>query len=203
MAKICVFGDSIARGVDDRNGGGWAERLKMSLIKKGSGYDVYNLGISGNNTEDLIKRFHSEAEIRNPQIVVFFIGTNDSQFVDNLENHAVSEKKFKSNILFLADQAASINSKAVFLGIPSCDQERLMPAPWNPSKFYTEDSLRKYDRILKQACIEKSTDYLKTQGLYDPLSETSDGLHPDSKGHEKLFRLVEDFVLNLPEIKNE
>lgn len=59
VMNILVFGDSIALGLWDENGG-WVGRLTEFLIKRSiaadleENFEVYNLGISGDTTEGLL-----------------------------------------------------------------------------------------------------------------------------------------------------
>jgi lysophospholipase L1-like esterase len=57
IETICVFGDSITWGAYDPERGGWVNRLRNDLEKKE--IESYNLGISGDTTADLLKRFNS------------------------------------------------------------------------------------------------------------------------------------------------
>jgi len=93
--KICVFGDSITWGAGDREKGGWAARLK-NYFGRISDFNVKitNLGISGDNTDDLLKRFKTEAVAREPNIIIFAIGTNDSQYIDSKDNPRVNLENF-------------------------------------------------------------------------------------------------------------
>ena len=86
MAQILIFGDSITWGAWDEEGG-WAQRFKKEIDKKAitanftSYHSVYNLGISGDNTNDLLERFESETQRRLDEgeeaIILFAIGIND------------------------------------------------------------------------------------------------------------------------------
>ena len=79
--KILVFGDSIAYGAWDREGG-WVQRLRRFLDEKNSDVLVYNLSIDSDTTEDLLERFEFETKqrIRGDEIILIFaIGVNDSQ----------------------------------------------------------------------------------------------------------------------------
>lgn len=88
--NILFFGDSITWGAWDEDGG-WVNRIKKIVDKKiiSSNFeyyhDIYNVGISGENTNDLLERFDNETLSRvdgdNQTIFVFAIGVNDSQFV--------------------------------------------------------------------------------------------------------------------------
>ena len=56
--KILVFGDSIAYGANDYELGGWVNRLRLDFDKK-TDYEieVFNLGRSGEISEEVLNRF--------------------------------------------------------------------------------------------------------------------------------------------------
>ena len=90
MAQILVFGDSISYGKWDKEGG-FVQRMKNfldeeTLSKSENEHTIYNLGVSGNTTEDLLERFEFETKQRLKEddeelIFIFAIGVNDSQFI--------------------------------------------------------------------------------------------------------------------------
>lgn len=56
---ICVFGDSITWGAWDIEKGGWVQRLRNFVESSSEEYiEIYNLGVSGDNTEDLLEIFY-------------------------------------------------------------------------------------------------------------------------------------------------
>jgi len=59
---LCVFGDSIVVGSDDREAGGWVARLKLDLNARGK-IGVYNLGVDGDRTEQLLRRLADNAQV--------------------------------------------------------------------------------------------------------------------------------------------
>ena len=59
---ICIFGDSVTWGAYDPEQGGWATRLRNYFEAQENNIDVYNLGISGDATADLLKRIEVEAK---------------------------------------------------------------------------------------------------------------------------------------------
>jgi len=61
--SILVFGDSITWGTADFEHGGWVTRLFIELGRDFE-IDVYNLGVSGDKTPDLLERFESESKSR-------------------------------------------------------------------------------------------------------------------------------------------
>jgi len=111
MTTICVFGASEVYGYCDEEGG-WVQRLRKFLEKRITVdqevyYEVYNCGVSGDTTADLLKRFEVECYARyyeavkiykKPFIVFFSIGMNDTQFLHNKGSIRISENEFKNNI---------------------------------------------------------------------------------------------------------
>ncbi|MFH1461253.1 MAG: GDSL-type esterase/lipase family protein, partial [Patescibacteria group bacterium] len=95
--SICIFGASTAWGAWDSEQGGWTSRLKTYFHSQDYREYVllYNLGVSGDNTNDLLERFKPEAEAREPNLIIFAIGINDSQYVNSKDNPRVDIDKFK------------------------------------------------------------------------------------------------------------
>ena len=112
---IFLFGDSITRGSFDTEAGGWAERLKTLANVVSVGNDlqpiitVFNLGIGGNNTNDLLKRFKFETEQRltkgGETYFVFSVGTNDLAFLVDKKEFAVSVEQYVHNIREIIKEA--------------------------------------------------------------------------------------------------
>jgi len=208
MARICVFGDSITYGAWDKDGG-WVQRLSQFFVEKYLSnpndfyYSVYNLGIlAGNTTEDLLERFEFEIKQRLKEeddeiIVVFAIGANDSNFVHNKNDFWVQPVKFEKNIKRLIDIAQKFSSKIIFVGLTPVEEQKVCPMPWDIDKSSKNKNIQKYNQIIKQVCqkndvyfIEIFEDWIKMD--YKKLLE--DGLHPNSKGHQKIFEIVKDFL---------
>ena len=207
MARILVFGDSITYGVWDREGG-WVQRLRKFLDEKNlTDPDfyclAYNLGVSGNTTEDLLERFEFETRQRLKEneetIVIFAIGINDSQFVHSEGNHRVSIDKFKDNIQKLIKLTKRFSSKIVFVGLTPVDETKTIPILWDTNKSYRNDYIEKYNEVIKKVC-EENKDIFFIE-IFEKLKRTDyqklleDGLHPNSRGHEKIFELVKHFLI--------
>lgn len=207
MARILVFGDSISYGAWDKKGG-WVQLLKGFLFEKSladPNFDckVYNLGISGDTTEDLLERFEFEANQRAKReeekpIIIFAIGLNDSYFIQSKNSIAVLEEKFKENIKKLINLAQKFSSKIIFIGLNPVDEPKVSPMPWDRDKSYNIETIKKYNEIIKEICnenniyfIEIFEEFLKTD--YKKLLE--DGAHPNALGHEKIYEIVKKFLI--------
>lgn len=127
LMNICVFGDSIVWGANDFEKGGWVERLKVHCLQDGSNRDVYNLGISGDNTDKLLKRLEFETTLREPDVIVLAIGINDSQYISTKDNHRIGLEKFKDNLSELTKISKKFTDKIIFVGLTMVNEARTMP----------------------------------------------------------------------------
>ena len=206
MARILVFGDSITYGAWDAMRGGWADRLKSFCMERELenpefDYPVYNLGISGDNSREMVKRFEFEASQRleeDEPIIIFAIGINDSQFVKSEDDFRVPKNEFRKNIEQLIKFSRKFSSKIVFIGLTAVDELKVNPNPWDNNKSYKNEYIEKYDFIIKSICKEKKIHFINIYEEFNKLDYKKlleDGLHPNSEGHKKIFEIVRDFLM--------
>lgn len=193
---VFIFGDSITYGVGDDEKCGWVNRFRLSLEKdKQRDYNVFNLGISGDVTEGVKNRFDFEFNTRkdeeNDKIIIFAIGVNDTQDING--NYRVTLEQFKDNILYLISNARKYVDNIVFIGLSKVDETKVVPLSWNKEKSYFNKKVIEFDNKLEEICGENNVRYLK---MYDLLSvnDLSDGIHPNSIGHQKICGKVLDFL---------
>ena len=196
MAKIesiCVFGDSTAWGAWDLEKGGWANRLWFHIGKRsGDDYvELYNCSISGGTTDTILKRFESEAKIRNADAIIFQTGGNDASYQQTPGNYLVSPDRFRSNVAEIIKRAKVITENIVFMDLKNCDESKTMPVPWIDI-YYTNENIQKYSRILEEVCKEQGVSFLDIALLAN--IDFDDGLHPNAAGHEKIFSQVRDLL---------
>ena len=195
--RICIFGDSITWGAVDPENGGWVAQLRHYFETNDYDISVYNQGISGDNTDDLLARFEVECKAREPQIIIFAIGVNDSQYVKTKDNPRVSLEKFQNNLVKLINQARNFSDKIAFIGLTAVEDEKLMPIPWSDEeKFYDNDNVAKYNSIIEKVSSEHNLPFLNLLDLLEP-KHLDDGLHPNTEGHKKMFLKVKDFLLSI------
>ena len=192
--RICVFGDSITWGAGDKKEGGWVNRARNYFKISNFGVKMYNLGISGDNTNDLLKRFKTEAEARKPNMIIFAIGTNDSQYVDTKDNPRVNLNKFQNNLVELLNQAKEFTQNIIFVGLTKVDETKTIPIPWNKRKYYTNENITQYNSTIKSFCEQNKILFVNIFDLLDVKNDLEDGLHPNARGHQKIFKKVKDFL---------
>jgi len=190
---ICIFGDSIVWGSWDPEEGGWVSRLRCYLETSDYEIRIYNCGVSGNNTDKLLQRFDVEAAAREPNIVIFAIGINDSQYVNSKNNSRVLIERFQNNLQKLISKAKKFTQKIIFLSLTKVDESKTMPVPWDTTKYYDEENVKKYNSKIKDICNKNSLQFINIFDLLDN-SDLEDGLHPNQEGHKKIFLKIKDFL---------
>jgi len=199
--SICIFGDSITWGASDSEKGGWVERLKVYFGEKYD-TDVYNLGVSGDTTDDLLVRVENELKAREPNMVVFAIGVNDAQFIHSINSNRISENDFKNNIEKLYGIAKKFTLKIIFVGLTSVDELKTKPIPWDTDKTYTNERINKFDRIIENFCSENNLKFILINDLLNN-DDLIDGLHPSAQGHIKMFERIKPEIEFITKKENQ
>jgi len=184
--NILIFGDSITWGAYDPEQGGWATRLRNYFEEKDNDIDVYNLGISGDTTADLLVRIEVEAKSREPNLIIFAIGINDAQFIHSTNGSRVSLDEFQQNLAKLLSIAKKFTDKIVFVGLTKVDESKTTPIPWNTDKSYTNENIERLDKAIKKFCEDNKLKFISMDGVVGN-DDLIDGLHPNTKGHVKIF----------------
>lgn len=202
--NIMIFGDSITYGAWDEKGG-WVQRLRKYIESKDplhkKGILVYNCGVSGDTTSSLVARFEKEAKLRlddSDNVIIFSIGTNDCLYLNKDRRPNISEKIFEKNIKKLISVASKIPGKIIFTGLTPVDESKMNPLKWDPQFAAKNVYIEKYDGIVKSVCARRNISFVEMFSKfgkkgYEKLLE--DGSHPNSKGHEVIFRIVKDFLI--------
>ncbi len=170
--------------------------------------EIYNLGISGDTTEDLLRRLEFEVKQRvkedDDTIIIFAIGSNDCALVQSINDFWVAPKKFEENILKLKKLAQKYSKKIIFVGSTPVDESVSMPVFWNTDISYENENIRKYDAIIKSACAKNNAHFIEIFGnciKSDYKKILEDGVHPNSRGHKLIFEEVMKLLCTLPEFQ--
>lgn len=185
--NICVFGDSIVWGEGDNEHGGWCQRLKNYFLQKDPDSTVFNLGIPGEASSNLIERLEREYVTREGDVLIISIGINDSQIISGTKR--VSEKVFSTIYKQLLELSIQISKKVLVVGLTRVDESKTTPIPWSKSKSYLNSRIQLFDRIIQQVAEEKKVEYIPVSEVISH-TELSDGLHPNSQGHKKIFQTI-------------
>ncbi len=190
---ICIFGDSITWGASDEECGGWANRLEAYCFADKLRADIYNLGIPGNTTRDLLERVEQEIAMREPTHILFAIGINDSRCNTQTGESKISLQEFTQNIEKLTDIVRHRNMSVAFVGLIRVDEAKTNPRPHRPEASYRNERIAQYDRAIEDFCRSKDILYLSVATIVNK-EELPDGLHPNASGHRKLFEAIKIFL---------
>jgi lysophospholipase L1-like esterase len=196
-ARIYAFGDSITYGAWDSQGG-WCDRLKRKLheltINKEHEvkFQMLNLGIGGENSRSLLKRFKSEIEARYrmdwPVIIIIATGANDTRYVEN-GDPAVSIEEYQSNLEKLINIAKEYTDKILFVGVAAMENE-IQPFK---KTLLSNELLKKYNEVMADVASKNNIPKVDVTNAFKSSNKavySIDGVHPNDAGHE----IIEDLV---------
>lgn len=196
--RIIAIGASSVQGRVDPERGGWVGRLRAWHESNARHNAVYNLGIGGNTTEDLLKRLKPEGLPRKPDLIIFSLGLNDTRRVGGPKaGNDVPLDKFEANIKKLVEIGKEM-AEVIFVGVYPIDDSKTVPIPWDNDKYYFLSDAKKYEALTKKVVLSQNIPYLDIWSdwikkdykklLYE------DGLHASSKGHREIFLAVKKFL---------
>ena len=202
MHGILCFGDSITFGAGETPTVGWVGRLKEYFELKKDINGAYNLGVNGHNSNDLLKRFNAECDARlrfkfpgDKYLIIIAIGENDSRWQGMPGTTPyVEEKQFEENIQELINKSKTYKADIVFLGLFPVDESLTIPYE---DKSFENSRLELYNNIIKKKCQENNIlflDMFEIMKAQNHKELTTDGLHPNSKGYDKMFEIIRDFL---------
>lgn len=176
------FGDSIVYGLYDKKFGGWVDRIKL-YFKKSSNQDfIFNLGIPGQNSYDILNRFEQEIKSRYNKEdnfnIIFSFGIKDALLLNKDKNHL---RIFEDNIIKIINKSRKYTNNIFFIG--------LLKTNINKRKEYTHENIFVIDDKLKEICEIKNVKYIRIRNLIDE-TYLIDGLHPNSEGHLKISKFI-------------
>jgi lysophospholipase L1-like esterase len=212
--RIFVFGDSIAYGFYDTNGG-WVGRIASELHQKSlesilkgdksTYFEVYNLGISGDSTGGVLERIKQEVEARRlyeqEEIIIISVGINDSVLED--DNTALMDVyEFQTEYEKLIEEVKKLSDRVYCIGLTAVDEE--LTSPWTGSstgKQWRNVRINLFEDSIKQSASRLSVPFIPIHDEFlDKINEgkkfLADGLHPNDAGHEFIAKTVISAIIN-------
>lgn len=193
--RILFFGDSITQGFWDLKGG-WVNRLRkyydlqnIKGINKNSPL-IFNLGISGDTSDNIIARFENEVNVRKRPdeeiAIVLSVGISDS-CIDSGTN-IMSTEQYTENLSKLLELAHKHANKVIFVGLTPCVDDRTNPVHWNKNTAYSYDRVKSFNDELRNFCTENNVNFIDIlKVMTEKQTEIEllpDGVHPNSEGHK-------------------
>jgi lysophospholipase L1-like esterase len=193
--KILFFGDSIIQGFWDADGG-WVERLRkhydsiaLQDLINNIQPKIFNLGILGDTTCELLQRIEDETKIRvkpdDSSIIVISIGTNDCSFENNKQ--LISPNEFNDNLEKIIKIIEPLTDQIILVGNTACDEAKTTPTQWG--SYYTNIELQRFEDIVKNIAIRYNLPYVPIFEKFKLKLDAgenllADGLHPNNAGHQ-------------------
>ncbi len=184
IKSICVFGDSIAYGRSDLEVGGWVTRLKLALLTDTKDYTaVLNFGIPADLVAKAVDRIKPEVEYCEPELSFLALGVNDTPHTSLHGLPTTQLRDFKRHYAHIIKVLQKNSNRICLIGITNVHPNN----PWR----YSNDEIQRYNKIVTTLAQKKGIDVIETFGLLDPSTDfTKDGVHPNGRGHKKIFEKV-------------
>lgn len=202
--KLLFQGDSITDAGRDRNnphdlGQGYPKYAAAILQENypDVDFEFIDLGISGDQTKDLVARLQSDFVDVQPDVVSIMIGVNDTW-------HHAADRSWIPNEVF------EERYRTVLKAIKEKTHAKIMIIepfliPVEDKLFFREDLAPKIE-IIRKLAREYADAYLPTDGLLqsafigdDPLSYAADGVHPTAKGAAYIGELYDLYISDIIE----
>lgn len=194
--RIVVLGSSSVYGTGDPTGG-FVAKLRTWSEAKNSQNLVYNLGVWGDTTENMIARLKTELQPRRPQLTILYPGLNDIRRVgsSSADNH-LSIRSYETLITEMLTTTSAHSQVLVMSAIPF-DEKRTTPYAQSDWYYLIEDA-QHYMQVLENTCVRTKVQFLNVFKRWASEKDFAylapDGLHPSVIGHERLFSEVRDYL---------
>jgi len=202
MVTIVCIGDSIVEGEGDESGqNGWVGRLQRKILKNSKVGEsrVYNLGMGMETSIDLLHRFFSEVLYRNPDIIILQASHGDSRTRLNKageEEFEIGKGARMRMYERLLDYLSRSGKKVLILGLNPIS----MNVKFKKAVPQRAAHIESHNRGLKRLCVEYTIPFLDPREIFKgkPLENLyADGLHPNSKGYELMFKAIYSKLVGL------
>ena len=195
MTRLLIYGDSIAWGAFDLEKQGWVNRLRKYFENNNISISVYNCANSGETTDVLLQRLEIETKAKTWKgediILMFAYGTNDFTFVKSKNNYWTLKEDFPKNINSIIEFSNKAAIKTIFLSPLIVEEEKITPPPWDDNFYTYEKDIKECHEVLSRICRDENIEFVDLSKTIS-VEDLSDGLHPNSRGHEKIFQRVKE-----------
>src|SRR5258706_79742 len=184
--RISFTGDSFVSGVYDLECVGWAGRISASARRRGHDISPYNLGVRGETSVQILRRWRAEAEARqSPQQegrLVFEFGVNDAREVNGKRQLEAAQS------LAAAREILGAGSKwkpTLMIGPPPCGDE--------PRLGRINDLSQRLAMLCAELTVPFFDSYarLLASTSWMPCVNAVDGTHPSGSGYAEWAQLID------------
>lgn len=186
--RICFIGDSFVSGAFDDECLGWVGRISASARRRKHDVSPYNLGVRGETSIQIARRWRAEAEMRqSPQQegrLVFAFGVNDTREVNGKRQ---------------MEAAQSLAAAREILGAAVGWKPTLMIGPPPGGDSARNLRVKELSEAMARLCGELRLPYfdsftpLALSPTFIPSTKAVDGTHPNAAGYAEWARLIDEW----------
>jgi len=217
MKRFFLFGSSSVYGVGGAEGG-IGDLLKkkmheMMYFPNGVGeiYEVYNFSKSGAKVEFILKTY--EEQLKNyggkENIIIVSIGGNNTKAEGTIDNFVSSIEDYKKSLYKLVSGLKKSASQLICVGYSPVEEKKTMPiisSLTGGKVYFSNKRLIKFNRTFKEVCRELDVIFINIMeaidiNLWRENYLAVDGLHPNSNGHQFIYKKIWDVLNKLINIK--
>ena len=195
--RIFCLGDSITLGCNDSLGLGWPGRLGRDLRHSEPSLAIYNLGINGDTSLDIARRWRNEVDARSGNaagLILFAFGFNDASRPANGEHQVELEKSIGVARQLLLE-AKSV-SEVLWIGPTPLDESvNPLRTEFDTWTMYNAE-IAQYDSAYAQLAQEIGIDYLRlfpaflNSPRYLAALNAGDKVHPGDDGYAMIAESI-------------
>ena len=184
--RISFIGDSFVSGAFDEDCLGWTGRICAAARRRGHDVSLYNLGIRGETSTQIARRWRAEAECRQSAQqegrLVFEFGVNDMREVNGKPQ---------------MERAQSLAAAREMLGAAANWKPTLMVGPPPGGDEARNARVADLSKDLAQLCGELNIPYfdsyaaLSKSPVWMPSVKSVDGTHPSAAGYAEWARAID------------
>ncbi len=178
-----------------------------SIVEIADDVVIYNRGVAGNTTFDLLNRVHSDVTIFRPDLTIIMVGANDMLN----SRKVVSYESYEANLTELIEQIKACGSQVMLLSAIPADSKYLFERH-DKSKYtaHPDEMMSSASAIVEELALRLDCHFVDlhsefvTRGLPNhnkdiyirnqKNSRVKDGVHPTAEGYELIGEIVWNFI---------
>lgn len=200
FSRICFIGDAFTVGAGDETTMGWVGRLAKGEWDAGHDVSVYNLGVRGNSSRDIARRWKAEVSVRIPANargrLVFMFGGNDAKLTVGEGIEVPIEEAVAHARAFMSEAAAMMPT--LWIGLIPMNEAKPYPQllAGGPQYEFSNERQAIYNQRYSELAEELGIPFLDlhTTLLADQrwmeLTQEGDGSNPKGEGYDLVARMI-------------
>lgn len=187
----------------------YSDRLRQSWAGEGTGSEVINAGVGGNDTDQARARFQQDVLDREPSAVIIQFGINDAA-VDVWKSPPataprVSLQRFDSNLRYFVDRLQAAGIKVILMTPNPMRWTASLRQRYGKPPYDSGDPeglnviLRDYAEVVRKIAMELQVDLIDVEQRFRSFGAEAgnslddlllDGIHPNERGHQLIAERI-------------